>query len=65
MPTDRKDPTDQEILIEEKKTLPNGEVKVRKYVKGRFLGKVIHLLCLKARRFQHQAMTKVDIGWLC
>lgn len=40
MPTDRKDPTEQEILIEEKKTKPNGEVYVRKYIKGRFLGKV-------------------------
>lgn len=40
MPTDRKDPTEQEILIEEKKTLANGEVHVRKYIKGRFLGKV-------------------------
>lgn len=40
MPSDKKDPTDQEILIEEKKTKPNGEVQIRKYVKGRFLGKV-------------------------
>lgn len=40
MPTDRKDPTEQEIIIEEKKTKPNGEVYVRKYIKGRFLGKV-------------------------
>lgn len=39
MPGDKKDPTEQEILIEEKKTKPNGEVHVRKYVKGRFLGK--------------------------
>lgn len=40
MASDKKDPTDQEILIEEKKTKPNGEVQIRKYVKGRFLGKV-------------------------
>jgi hypothetical protein len=40
MPADKKDPTEQEILIEEKRTQPNGEVNVRKYVKGRFLGKV-------------------------
>jgi len=39
MPTDRKDPTEQEIIIEEKRTKPNGEVHIRKYIKGRFLGK--------------------------
>ena len=39
MPGDKKDPTEQEILIEEKKIMPNGEIKTRKYVKGRFLGK--------------------------
>ena len=46
MPGEKKDPTDQEILIEEKKTKPNGEVQIRKYIKGRFLGKVslIHLI---------------------
>lgn len=46
----KKDPTEQEILIEEKKTKPNGEVQIRKYVKGRFLGKVgctIHSIYLK------------------
>lgn len=43
MPGEKKDPTDQEILIEEKKTKPNGEVHIRKYVKGRFLGKVTFL----------------------
>jgi hypothetical protein len=35
-----KDPTEQQIIIEEKKTKPNGEVTVTKYIKGRFLGKV-------------------------
>ena len=40
MPSDKKDPTEQEIYIEEKKNKPNGEVETRKYTKGRFLGKV-------------------------
>ena len=35
-----KDPTEQLIIIEEKKTKPDGEVAVKKYIKGRFLGKV-------------------------
>lgn len=35
-----KDPTEQLIIIEEKKTKPDGEVTVKKYIKGRFLGKV-------------------------
>ena len=40
MPTDKKDTADQEVFIEEKKTLPNGEVQTKRYIKGRFLGKV-------------------------
>ena len=53
MPTDRKDPTEQEILIEEKKTKPNGEVYVRKYIKGRFLGKVRYLQSICFKQFPH------------
>ena len=36
----QKDPTEQQILIEEKRTKPDGEVTIKKYIKGRFLGKV-------------------------
>ncbi len=31
---------DQQLMVEEKITKSNGEVAIKKYVKGRFLGKV-------------------------
>ena len=38
------DPTEQLIIIEEKRSKPYDEDTVKKYVKGRFLGKVSHVI---------------------
>jgi len=59
----QKDPTEQQILIEEKKTKADGEVTIKKYIKGRFLGKVRPRFLFK---FIHSKLKSNDfLGRIC
>jgi polo-like kinase 1 len=51
---------EQQIYVEEKITSPNGDIKIKKYIKGRFLGKVSLLLNTQGGFAKCYEMTLVE-----
>ena len=60
-PSSKKDPMEQQIIVEDKKTKPNGEVRITKHIKGRFLGKGGFAKCYEFTNVEtkHQSAAKL------